>query len=108
MSASTLPIRRLGELEVSAQGLGCMGMSEFYGTTDDTESVATIHRALDLGVTLRDTADSYGPHINEELVGRAIAGRRAEVVLATKFGAVRDGNGPTSSVRGDAAYVRQA
>ncbi|GDY29175.1 aldo/keto reductase [Gandjariella thermophila] len=105
---SKLPTRRLGELEVSAQGLGCMGMSEFYGPTDEAESVATIHRALDLGVTLLDTADMYGRGANEELVGRAIAGRRDEVVLATKFGAIRDGNGPASAVRGDAAYVRQA
>ncbi|KAA2251182.1 aldo/keto reductase [Solihabitans fulvus] len=105
---STLPTRRLGALEVSAQGLGCMGMSEFYGETDETESIATIHRALDLGVTLLDTADMYGPFINEELVGRAIAGRRDQVVLATKFGFVR-GEDPTDrSIRGDAAYVRQA
>ena len=80
--------RRLGsrELEVSAVGLGCMGMSEFYGATDEDEAVATIHRALELGVTLIDTADIYGPFTNERLVGRAIAGRRDEVVLATKFG----------------------
>jgi aryl-alcohol dehydrogenase-like predicted oxidoreductase len=78
--------RALGSLEVSAQGLGCMGMSEFYGSADDAESVATIHRALDLGVTLLDTADMYGIGHNEEVVGRAIAGRRDEVVLATKFG----------------------
>src|SRR5580693_3077076 len=75
-SCDVFPTRRLGELEVGAQGLGCMGMSEFYGAGDDTESIATIHRALDLGVTLLDTADMYGPFTNEELVGRAISGRR--------------------------------
>ena len=84
--------RRLGRNgpEVSALGLGCMGMSEFYGARDDAESIATIHHALDRGLDLLDTADVYGPHINEELVGRAIRGRRDEVVLATKFGFVRD------------------
>src|SRR5262249_45379095 len=81
--------RRLGTLEVSAIGLGCMGMSEFYGPTDEGEAIATIHRALDLGVTLLDTADMYGPFTNEELVGRAIRGRRDRVVLATKCGIVR-------------------
>ncbi len=78
-----------GGLEVSALGLGCMGMSEFYGTADEGEAVATIHRALELGVTLLDTADMYGQGHNEELVGRAIADRRDQVVLATKFGIVR-------------------
>ncbi|MGH3647680.1 MAG: aldo/keto reductase [Micromonosporaceae bacterium] len=102
----TLPTRRLGALTVAAQGLGCMGMSEFYGETDDTESIATLHRALDLGVTLLDTADMYGRGANEELVGRAIAGRRDEVALATKFGNVRTGT--SSTIRGDAEYVRQA
>lgn len=102
---ATLPTRRLGELTVSAQGLGCMGMSSGYGTGDDTESIATIHRALDLGVTLLDTANVYGDGVNEELVGRAIAGRRDEVVLATKFGIVRDDSG--QGTRGDAAYVKQ-
>jgi aryl-alcohol dehydrogenase-like predicted oxidoreductase len=86
-----------------------MGMSEFYGTGDDTESIATIHRALDLGVTLLDTADMYGPFTNEQLVGRAIAGRRDEVVLATKFGNVRDPQNPTKrSINGRPEYVRQA
>jgi aryl-alcohol dehydrogenase-like predicted oxidoreductase len=85
-----------------------MGMSEFYGRGDEAESVATIHRALDLGVTFLDTADMYGPHLNEELVGRAIAGRRDEVVLATKFGIVRTADPAVRSVRGDAAYVHEA
>jgi aryl-alcohol dehydrogenase-like predicted oxidoreductase len=109
MSGSTLPTRKLGELEVGAQGLGCMGMSEFYGEGDDTESTATIHRALELGVTLLDTADMYGMGQNEELVGRAIADRRDRVVLATKFGIVRDPEDPGKrGVRGDAEYVRGA
>jgi aryl-alcohol dehydrogenase-like predicted oxidoreductase len=85
-----------------------MGMSEFYGAGDDTESVATIHRALDLGVTLLDTADMYGLGVNEELVGRAVADRRDEVVLATKFGIVRTADPSFRGVRGDAEYVRQA
>ena len=95
-------------LEVSELGLGCMGMSEFYGEADETESIATIHRALDLGVDFLDTADMYGPFTNEQLVGRAIAGRRDEVVLATKFGNARGPNGEWLGIRGDAAYVRQA
>jgi aryl-alcohol dehydrogenase-like predicted oxidoreductase len=101
---------RLGTqgLEVSQQGLGCMGMSEFYGAADDAESTAVIHRALELGVTLLDTADMYGVGANERLVGRAIADRREQVVLATKFGAVRGPNGERLGVRGDAAYVREA
>ncbi len=101
--------RPLGEqgLVVSEIGLGCMGMSEFYGTRDDAESTATIHRALELGVTLLDTADVYGPYTNEELVGRAIEGRRAGVILATKFGIVRDDEDPTKrSVNGRPEYVR--
>lgn len=99
--------RLLGSLEVGPQGLGCMGMSEFYGTGDESESISVIHRALELGVTLLDTADMYGPHVNEELVGRAIAGRRSGVVLATKFGVVRDPSG-TRGIRGDREYVRSS
>ncbi|MFD5411015.1 aldo/keto reductase [Streptomyces nojiriensis] len=102
-----VPIRHLGGLAVSAQGLGCMGMSHGYGATDDVQSIATVHRALDLGVTLLDTADFYGAGHNEELIGRAVAGRRDEVVLATKFGFANRLGEPTC-VRGDAAYVRQA
>ena len=106
----TLTQRQLGSsgLVVSSQGLGCMGMSEFYGAGDDAESVATIHRALDLGVTFLDTADMYGPFTNEDLVGRAIIGRRDEVVLATKFGIVRTADPAVRSIRGDAAYVHEA
>ena len=101
--------RTLGQgLEVSAIGLGCMGMSEFYGTADEGDATATIHRALELGVTLLDTADMYGPFTNERLVGRAIAGRREQVVLATKFGNVRGEHGERLGIRGDAGYVRQA
>jgi aryl-alcohol dehydrogenase-like predicted oxidoreductase len=102
--------RKLGSqgLEVSMQGLGCMGMSEFYGETDDEESLATIHRALELGVNFLDTADMYGPFTNEILVGRAIAGHREEVVLATKFGNVRGENGERLGVRGDPEYVHSA
>jgi aryl-alcohol dehydrogenase-like predicted oxidoreductase len=95
-------------LEVSAQGLGCMGMSEFYGSTDEGEAIATIHRALELGVDFIDTADMYGPFTNEMLVGKAIADRRDEVVLATKFGNVRGENGEMLGVRGDPEYVREA
>ncbi len=101
--------RKLGTqgLEVSALGLGCMGMSEFYGTTDEGEAIATIHRALELGIDFLDTADMYGSGANEQLVGKAIGDRRDEVVLATKFGNVRNDDG-SREVRGDPEYVRQA
>jgi aryl-alcohol dehydrogenase-like predicted oxidoreductase len=95
-------------LTVSAEGLGCMGMSEFYGTIDEPEAIATIHRALDLGIDFIDTADMYGSGANEKLVGRAISGRRDQVVLATKFGNVRGEQGEFLGIRGDPAYVHEA
>ena len=107
----TLEQRTLGtdsSLTVSALGLGCMGMSEFYGTSDEGEAVATIHRALDLGVTFLDTADMYGPFTNEKLVGGAIAGRRDEVQLATKFGNERLPDGTRVGINGSPEYVRAA
>ncbi|XAS64760.1 aldo/keto reductase [Micrococcaceae bacterium Sec5.8] len=100
--------RTLGTLTVSPLGLGCMGMSEFYGQPDDTEATATIHAFLDAGGSLLDTADMYGPFTNEELVGRAIAGRREDVVLATKFGNERRADGSWVGINGSPDYVRAA
>ncbi|HWJ09604.1 MAG TPA: aldo/keto reductase [Nocardioides sp.] len=107
----TIPTRTLGTtsaLTVSALGLGCMGMSEFYGTPDEAGGIATIHRALDLGVSFLDTADMYGPFTNERLVGKAIAGRRDEVQLATKFGNERQPDGSWIGINGRPDYVRRA
>src|SRR3954454_12427650 len=100
--------RTIGQLTVSALGLGCMGMSEFYGDGDEQESIATIHEFLDTGGSLLDTADMYGPFTNEELVGRAIAGRRDDVVLATKFGNERRADGSRVGVNGKPEYVHAA
>jgi aryl-alcohol dehydrogenase-like predicted oxidoreductase len=110
-SLSRMEERSLGTqgLVVSAEGLGCMGMSEFYGAADESEAIATIHRALDLGITMLDTADMYGPFTNEQLVGQAVADRRDQVVLATKFGIVRDPNDPTKrGFNGRPEYVRSS
>ncbi len=108
---SSSKVRRLGNqgLQTFAIGLGCMGMSEFYGPSNEKESIATIHRALELGITMLDTADMYGPFKNEELVGRAIKGKRDRVIIATKFGNVRDPKDPTKrSINGRPEYVRKA
>jgi aryl-alcohol dehydrogenase-like predicted oxidoreductase len=108
MAIETIALGTQG-LMVSRQGLGCMGMSDFYGPGNDEESTATIHRALDLGVDFFDTSDMYGPHTNEVLVGKALAGRRDEAVIATKFGIVRDPDDPTTrAINGRPEYVRQA
>lgn len=105
-----MEIKNLGEqgLTASAIGLGCMGMSEFYGDADDNESVRTIHRALDLGITFLDTSDSYGPYINEELLGRALAGKREGITLATKFGIVRTPGSASRGFNGTPEYVRKS
>src|SRR5512144_1806334 len=110
-TTTTLGTRTLGStspLAVSSMGLGCMGMSEFYGTRDEDEAIATVHRALDLGVTFLDTADMYGPFTNERLVGRAIRDRRDHVVVATKFGNVRGEDGSFLGINGSPEYVRKA
>lgn len=104
----TIQKRQLGDLTVSTMGLGCMGMSEFYGSADEQQGIDTIHRALDLGVTFLDTADMYGPFTNEQLVGKAIAGRRDEVQLATKFGNERLPDGTRVGINGKPEYVRAA
>ena len=101
--------RSLGSLRVSAIGLGCMGMSEFYGAHDDAQSIDTLHRALDLGVNFLDTADAYGPFTNEQLIGRAIRGRRRDsVVIATKFGNERNADGSWLGINGRPDYVKAA
>ena len=106
-----MKIKSLGAqgLTTSELGLGCMGMSEFYGTTDDKESIKTIHRAIELGINFFDTADAYGPHKNEELLGKAIKGKREKLTIATKFGIVRDPNNPQArGINGKPEYVRSA
>src|SRR5256885_269038 len=103
-----MQLRKLGSLEVSAIGLGCMGMSAFYGPRDDAESLATLARALELGVTLSDTADIYGPHTNEELLGRWLRGKRERVVVATKFGIVGSADPARRGINGKPEYVREA
>src|SRR5689334_20994740 len=105
---STTTLGTTAPLTVSALGLGCMGMSEFYGSPDEAGGIATIHRALDLGVTFLDTADMYGPFTNERLVGKAIADRRDAVQLATKFGNERREDGSRVGVNGSPEYVRKA
>jgi aryl-alcohol dehydrogenase-like predicted oxidoreductase len=109
MEGTAMQQRKLGSqgLEVSAEGLGCMGMSQSYGPADEAEAIATIHRALELGVSFLDTADMYGPFTNERLVGRAIAGRREQVVLATKFGNERRADGSWIGINGHPEYVRR-
>ncbi|GLW04138.1 hypothetical protein Slala05_77680 [Streptomyces lavendulae subsp. lavendulae] len=110
LKENTMELRALGSqgLQVGAEGLGCMGMSAFYGATDETESLATINRALELGVTLLDTAEGYGPFVNEQLVGKAIAGRRDRVVIATKTGIEIDDDGAVRGHNGRRSYIHRA